>query len=242
MKKILFLVAFLAVAAAVQSNAGKVKSSFVFGSVECSYDQFVKYCNEAYDVKIVKPEGFEGVWQSLSDVTNNDDEPGIGHLTELNVLFASLAGDCFVALNDLKTECDFSLNKDRDLHAVALNYYNVVANERGFRDYDDIDTAAIAKHVETLCAKDFNADAAVLVRDVPFDKVSGLGWKYKTCTRVYVKKKGRPMLTLTIVFKDMPEVQRRAYVAKVVKSIGYGAAHWKYDLGVVGKLQSKYGF
>lgn len=148
MKKILFLVEFLAVAAAVQSKAGKVKSSFVFGPVVSSYDRFVKYCNEAYDVKIV----------------------------------------------------------------------------------------------ETLCAKDFNADAAVLVRDVPFDKVSGLGWKYKTCTRVYVKKTGRPMLTMTIVLKDMPDAQRRAYVAKVAKSISYGASHWKYDLDVVGKLQSKYGF
>ena len=79
----------------------KLRLSYSFGPVECRYDNLVKYYEEAFNVKVVKPKDFEGVRQYVAFISQEPNEPGIKHIQEYNVIFASKAGDCFVMLSDL---------------------------------------------------------------------------------------------------------------------------------------------
>lgn len=223
----------------------KLRLSYSFGPVECRYDNLVKYYEESFNVKIVKPKDFEGVRQYVAFISQEPNEPGIMHIQEYNVIFASKAGDCFVMLNDLWWAYDlFSGTGKTGLKPrnQAINTYNLLANLKSVKDNASVDTAEIAKHITTLDAKQFNADEAMMLKDVPMKNVAGLGSGYKTCAEIYIKQQGKPKLEVTVVFKDMDEAKKQAYLAEICRSISYGKTNWKYDGSVASAARKKYGF
>ena len=247
MKRIVCLVVLLLSLAAVSKaqEQEKLRLSYSFGPVECRYDNLVKYYEEAFNVKIVKPKDFEGVRQYVAFISQEPDEPGIKHIEECNVILASKAGDCFVMLKDLWWAYDLFFGTGKTglkPRNQAINTYNLLANLKSARDKTGVDTAEIAKHITTLDAKQFNADEAVMLKDVPMKNVAGLGSGYKTCTEIYIKQKGQPKLEVTVVFKNMDEAKKQAYLAEICHSISYSKTNWKHDGKVASAARKKYGF
>ena len=122
--------------------------------------------------------------QYVAFISQEPNEPGIKHIQEYNVIFASKAGDCFVMLNDLWWAYDLFLGTGLKPRTLAVNTYNLLANLKSVKDNASVDTAEIAKHITTLDAKQFNADEAVILKDVTMTNVAGLGSGYKKCTEI----------------------------------------------------------
>ena len=59
---------------------------------------------------------------------------------------------------------------------------------------------------------------------------------------MYIKQKGQPKLEVTVVFKDMDEAKKQAYLAEICRSISYGKTNWKHDGSVASAARKKYGF
>lgn len=207
-------------------------------SVKLPLKSYAAYCQKAFDITISTPKGFADMEQTgaYSPFSKNGN---IAPTCVMGAFAKSNDGQCVVMFGDLR----FPVSKEEitsgTLSEKAANFLTWATSASGYNICRQ-QSVNLNDCATFLPANKFNADSAITV-SMPTNGETIDGTNYTTCTQLLLKKAGRPVIEVSILFTDKGAASKQKYLSSIFKAVKFGnAANWIYDKATDKAASEKY--
>ncbi len=240
MKHKLVLLQLVLASCYFSSNAGNA-FDFYFDECESKFSNMSAYCHEALDLKIQLPADFVDM-SKMGAYVPKSKHRGIGIGCTFDAMAKSTDGECLMLVPEKKGKRFYDQNDYSSCYDNLLSkvYWSTKGTFSSSYLRSNPPLVDIRKYVKEIKATPMNADKAYLVT-LPVNNDTLMGKQYVGKVVLFLEKKGRLPISITLLFTANGLKNKQKYVASVLKSIGFGNQNdWKYNEGLDAKLAEKY--
>ena len=206
--------------------------------VKLPLKSYAAYCQKAFDITISTPKGFADMEKTgaYSPFSKNGN---IAPTCVMGAFAKSNDSQCVVMFGDLR----FPVSKEEitsgTLSEKAANFLTWATSASGYNICRQ-QSVNLNDCATFLPANKFNADSAITV-SMPTNGETIDGTNYTTCTQLLLKKAGRPVIEVSILFTDKGVANKQQYLDSIFKAVKFGnAANWIYDKATDKAASEKY--
>ena len=148
-------------------------------------------------------------------------------------------GQCVVMFADLRFPLSKAENPNGTLSEKAANFLAWATSASGY-NISRQPTVNLNDCATFLPANKFNADSAITV-SMPTNGETLDGTNYTTCTQLLLKKTGRPIIEVSILFTDKGAANKQQYLDSIFKAVKFGnSANRAYNKAIDKAASEKY--
>ena len=206
--------------------------------VKLPLKSYAAYCQKAFDITISTPKGFADMEQTgaYSPFSKNGN---IAPTCVMGAFAKSNDSQCVVMFGDLRFPVSKKEITSGTLSEKAANFLTWATSASGYNICRQ-QSVNLNDCATFLPANKFNADSAITV-SMPTNGETLDGTNYTTCTQLLLKKTGRPIIEVSILFTDKGAANKQQYLDSIFKAVKFGnSANRAYNKAIDKAASEKY--